>query len=264
MNNMPARTYKLLKDGKGIFLAYDQGLEHGPIDFNLENINPEYVINIAEKGDYNAIILHHGIAEKYYSHHPHKNKVPLIIKLNGKTKLGKEIVSSQVCSVKRALNLGASGVGYTIYPGSPYEHLMLKEFGSIVEKAHDNGLAVVAWIYPRGNNIDELSTANIAYAARIGLELGADIIKLKYNNDLEGFKWAVKAAGKAKVMVAGGEKLGERELLKRTYDIIQAGASGLAIGRNVWQSNKPLKITKALKEIIFNNKKVDEVIRLLK
>lgn len=257
---MPARTYKLLKHGKAIFLAYDQGLEHGPKDFNLENINPEYVIDIAEKGGYNAIILHHGIVEKYYSH---KRKVPLIIKLNGKTNLGHELVSSQVCSVKRALNLGASGVGYTIYPGSPYEHLMFKEFGSIVEEAHKNGLAVVAWIYPRGNNIDELSTENIAYAARIGLELGADIIKLKYNNDFEGFKWAVKAAGKAKVMVAGGEKLRERELLQRTYDIMQAGASGLAIGRNVWQSNKPLKITKALKEIIFDNKKIEEVIKLL-
>ncbi len=256
---MPARTYNLLKDGKGLFLAYDQGLEHGPTDFNLKNIDPEYIIDIAEKGEYNAVILQHGIAEKYYSS---DNKVPLIVKLNGKTSPRKEAVSTQVCSVKRAIDLGASGVGYTIYLGSPHEHLMFQEFGRIVEEAHNQGLAVIAWVY-LDQNMDGMSTQNMAYAARIGLELGADIIKIKYNNDLEGFKWAVKAAGKAKVMVAGGFKKDEKELLQTAHDLMKAGASGMAIGRNVWQSKEPLKVTKALKEIIFNNKKPEQVFKLL-
>lgn len=257
---MPARTYNLLKHGKGIFLAYDQGLEHGPTDFNLENVDPKKIVDIAEKGEYNALILQHGIAEKYYSQ---KTKVPLILKLNGKTSFRKQAISTQVCSVKRALDLGASSVGYTIYLGSPHEPLMFQEFGKIVEEAHNKGLAVVAWVYLDKSNIDGMSTANMAYAARVGLELGADIIKIKYNNDLEGFEWAVKAAGKAKVVVAGGGKIDERQLLQRTHDLMNAGASGLAIGRNIWQSKEPLKLTAALKEIIFNNKNPDEAAKFL-
>ena len=76
---------KIMHNEKSLLIAYDQGLEHGPTDFNLNNINPDYVLKIAEKGKYNAIILHHGIAEKYYD--KHNATVPLIIKLNGKTNL---------------------------------------------------------------------------------------------------------------------------------------------------------------------------------
>ncbi len=85
-----------LKNGKGLLLAYDQGFEHGPsTDFNEKNIDPNYVLDIAVKGQFTGVVLHKGIAEKYYN-----SKIPLIIKLNGKTSLPKgEPISSQVCSV---------------------------------------------------------------------------------------------------------------------------------------------------------------------
>jgi len=96
------------------------------------------------------------------------------------------------------------------------------------------------------------------------LELGAYILKMKYNGDKEGLKWIVKCAGKAKISIAGGHKADEKEFLTELKDALGAGAVGMAVGRNVWQHNKPLSITKAIKKIIFENKSVKEAIKLLK
>lgn len=257
------KMYRLLSGGRSLILAYDQGLEHGPTDFNLDNVNPNYFLDIAEKGGFNAVVLHHGIAEKYYQNY--RDRLRLILKLNGKTNIAKvEPYSAQICSVDRAVKLGAEAVGYTVYVGSPREDEIFNEFGKVVEKAHDYGIPVVAWMYPRGPFVpNDTTTEILAYAARVGLELGADILKMKYNHDKEGFKWVVKAAGKCKVIVAGGHKEAEDELLQQARDIIDAGAAGMAIGRNIWQNKEPLKITKALKKIIIENKSVKEAMKII-
>lgn len=243
---------KVTKKNKALFLAYDQGLEHGPIDFNDKNVDPAYILDIAKKGGYNAIIFQKGIAEKYNSEIK-KSRVPLIIKLNGKTSLFKgEPISRQLCTVREAIKLGAVAVGYTIYIGSDYEDEMLQEFENIQRQAHKAGLPVIVWIYPRGKSVKGKSkTELMAYAARTGLEIGADIIKIRYEGSVKDLAWAVKSAGKTKVVVAGGVKKGEKVLLKQVKEIMQAGCIGLAIGRNVWQNKKPLEITKKIKKVIW-------------
>ena len=249
---MKIKLNKLLKKGKTLFLADDQGLEHGPADFNKKNIDPNSIIQIAKKGKFNGIVFQKGIAEKYQEEIK-KSKIPLIIKLNGKTNLFKgEPISRQICSVSEAITLGASAVGYTIYIGSKYENEMLSEFGKIEEEAHKKGIPVIAWVYPRGKFIKGKSKKDLmAYAARTGLETGADIVKINYNQNSKDLAWAVKSAGKTKVVIAGGTKKGEEELLKQAKEIIDSGAIGLAIGRNVWQHEKPLEITKKIKKIIW-------------
>jgi len=104
-----------LRKDRGIILAYDQGLEHGPSkDFNATNVDPTKIIEMAEKGGFTGLVFQKGVAENYY-----RGKVPLILKLNGKTSLpGGEPFARQICSVKQAIDLGAKAVGYTIYPGS--------------------------------------------------------------------------------------------------------------------------------------------------
>ena len=244
---------KILKKGKALYLAYVQGLEHGPeVDFNDKNIDPLYVLNIAEKGKYQGIVFQKGIAEKY-SKEIKKSKIPLIIKLNGKTKLFKgEPLSRQLCTVEEAVKLNAKAVGYTIYIGSKYENIMMKEFAEIEERAHEKGLPLIAWVYPRGSSVkDPTSRQNMSYSARVALELGADIVKLQYNGNPKDLNWAVKSAGKTKLVVAGGIKTNEKHLLKQVQDIIKSGAIGLAIGRNVWQHPKPLEITKKIQKIIW-------------
>lgn len=243
---------KITKKGKALFLAYDQGLEHGPTDFNDKNVDPNYIIKIAKKGKYTGIIFQKGIAEKY-NKEIRKSKIPLIIKLNGKTNLLKgEPVSRQLCTVDEAIKLGAKAVGYTIYFGSEHEPEMLSEFEDIEREAHKKGLPVIIWAYPRGKGVEGKSSSELmAYATRASLEIGADIVKIVYNGNPSALEWAVKSAGKTKVVIAGGVKENETEFLFQVKNIIKSGAIGLAVGRNVWQSKNPLDITKKIKKIIW-------------
>lgn len=245
---------KITKQGKALFLAYDQGMEHGPTDFNEENVDPLKVLEIADSGYFTGVILQKGIAEKYYAGGNYK--VPLIVKLNGKTNLVKDLdpYSAQVCSVKEALSYWAAAVGYTIYVGSIFESKMTEEFGKIEQEAEEAQIPVVAWMYPRGKNVpDENDPKVIAYAARVGLELGADIVKVRYTGDIASFKWVIQSAGKTKVVVMGGSKEPEEVFLQKTKEVMETGAIGLAVGRNVWQHPKPLEISKKIAEIIWGH-----------
>ncbi len=258
----------LTKNSRSILLAYDQGMEHGPIDFNLLNLNPKYIFDLAKETNLNGLIVLPGIAEKYHNKFQLFSKLNLIIKINAKSNLysPKDPYSPILCNVARAVSLGAKAIGYTIYPGSKYESKMFKEFSEVVEDAHKYKLPVIAWMYPRGSEIiDELSTNNNAYAARIGLELGADMLKIKYNGDIEGLRWIVANSGKAKVLIAGGLKTDSDEsFLKMVKDVIDAGATGLAIGRNFWQHKNPKNIINATKSIVYDNKTIDEALSILK
>ena len=118
---------KITTKGKAIYLAYDHGLEHGAADFDEKSIDPNYILDLAEKAGFNAVVLQKGLALDYWKEE--KSRVPLILKLNGKTNLYKgEALALQECSIEFAKEIGASGVGYTIYLGSQFEAEMLKEF----------------------------------------------------------------------------------------------------------------------------------------
>ncbi len=249
---MKKELNSILIEKRAMYLAYDQGMEHGPIEFNENNVDPSYIIEIAKSGRYNGIIFQKGIAEKY-NREIRKSKVPLIIKLNGKTNLyNGEPLSRQLCNVKEAIKLGASAVGYTIYLGSKYESIMLQEFEKIEEEAHKKRIPVIAWIYPRGKSVEHKDDGELmAYSARTALELGADIVKIKYNGDIKDLKWAVKSAGKTRVVVAGGNKVKEKEFLREVSEVIKSGAMGVAVGRNVWQSKDPIEISEKIRKIVF-------------
>lgn len=242
----------ITKNGKAIFLAYDQGMEHGPTDFNEESVDPKKVLKIADSGYFTGVILQKGIAENYYDSKEYR--VPLIVKLNGKTNLLKDQdpYSPQVCSVKEALSYGAKAVGYTIYIGSEHESKMIAEFGKIEQEAEEAGIPVIAWMYPRGRNVtDETDPKVIAYAARVGMELGADIVKVRYTGDPVSFRWVVRAAGKTKVVMMGGSKESEVIFLDKVKTVMEAGAIGVAVGRNIWQAEKPLEIAQKLAEAVY-------------
>lgn len=245
---------KITRKGRALFLAYDQGMEHGPSDFDGENIDPNYILKIGLDGEYTGVIFQKGIAEKYYPQEL-KEKLSLIVKLNGKTNLVKtqEPYSPMLCTVDEALNLGAYAVGYTLYIGSEFEEQMLKELADVVRSAHEKNIPVIGWMYPRGKNVpDPLDSKIIAYASRVGLEVGCDLVKVSYPGNLETTKYVVESAGKTGVIIAGGKKESEEKFLEMAKTVMEAGAKGLAVGRNIWQSEKPLEITEKLKKIIFN------------
>lgn len=246
----------IIKNGKCLLLAYDQGFEHGPEDFNETNVDPEYIVKIAqEAGVYTGIVFQAGVAERYYTAGP--GMPLLLVKLNGKTSFhkGEEPLSLQLCSVATAKEMGAVAVGYTIYVGSEHEEVMMQEFRKIVEESHELGMQVVAWMYPRGKHVEgkESSKEVVAYAARLGMELGADVVKLPYTGDTESYKWVVKNAGRTKVVVQGGSKKSPEDFLQEISDIMKAGAAGMAIGRNIWQGENPVELSRKISQLVFSS-----------
>lgn len=240
------------KNGRVMLLAYDQGFEHGPTDFDEKSVDPNYVMEIARSGDFTGVIFQEGVAARYYANGA--ERVPLIVKLNGKTSFqGEEPLSLALCTVDKAIELGAKAVGYTVYVGSEYEEQMLVEFSRIEDEAHAKGLIVIAWMYPRGKKVEGKQTTKetLAYAARLGMELNADFVKIAYSGDVESFKWVVAAAGKTKVLAQGGKKMAWPELEVEVKGALTAGAVGIAVGRNVWQDPNPKEIAKKLAELIF-------------
>src|SRR3989344_1597595 len=121
MKDKTSHLGKIVRNGKVLILAMDQGMEHGPRDFNAKNISPEYVCDIASRGGFTGFAIQKGVARQYKENY--SGKVPLILKLNGRTEIvpKDEAYSPQICSVKQAVALGADAVGYTIYVGSPRE-----------------------------------------------------------------------------------------------------------------------------------------------
>jgi len=253
------RMSAFLKNGRSVLLAYDQGLEHGPsTDFEDRNIDPSFVMDLAAKGGFSGVIFQKGVAERFYD-----GRVPLIVKVNGKSALVKgDPISRQVCSVEYAISLGAKGIGYTIYLGSEHEAKMFAEFGRIQEQAHERGLPAIAWVYPRGAGVaNDTSKEVVSYAARAALELGADAAKIKYTGDSQTFSWAVKAGAGMKVFMSGGPKAPTDEaFLRQVQGAIDAGATGLAVGRNAWQNVQPLKMAESLRKLILEGVRVDKLV----
>ena len=167
-------------------LPIDQGLEHGPMDFfvNPDALDPDYQFRLARDGKFSAIALHIGLAEKYF--HEYAGDVPLILKLNGKTSIppDNEAFSALTGTVEDAVRLGADAVGYTIYVGSPAQDRDFDQFLEVRQDAQDLGMPVIVWAYPRGDSVAKKggkeSLFAIDYAARVALELGADVVKVNY------------------------------------------------------------------------------------
>jgi class I fructose-bisphosphate aldolase len=245
--------------GTLLVLPIDQGLEHGPVDFfvNPEALDPDYQFRLARDGKFSAIALHIGLAEKYF--HEYAGDVPLILKLNGKTSIppDAEAFSALTGTVEDAVRLGADAVGYTIYVGSPAQDRDFDQFLEVRQDAERLGMPVIVWAYPRGDSVGKKggkeSLYAIDYAARVALELGADIVKLNYPvasekdqqspapyNTLKlgpdaAFRKVVESAGRALVLVSGGEKVDDAELLRKVRSSMDAGATGIIFGRNLWQ-----------------------------
>ena len=248
-----ADTSRIEIKGKVMLLAYDQGMEHGPVDFNEKSVDPNYIMKIAQNGDFTGVVFQEGVAAKYYKK---ESGVPLIVKLNGKTSFqGEEPLSLQLCTVKKAAEMGAVGVGYTIYVGSQFEEQMMVEFSRIEDEAHERGMIVIAWMYPRGRKVAgrENDRDVVAYGARLALEMNADFVKIPYTGDSESFSWAVRAAGKTGVLAQGGKKVDWENLEEEVRGVMQAGAAGIAIGRNVWQDENPNEVSKRLAEIVYKD-----------
>jgi class I fructose-bisphosphate aldolase len=247
-------------NGTLMLLPIDQGLEHGPIDFfaNPDSIDPDYVLRLALEGKFSGIAYHIGLAEKYHKHYA--GKVPLLLKLNGKTTIPSDddAFSSLTSSVEDAVRLGADAVGYTLYVGSPAQADDIAQLNEVRRECDRFGMPLVIWGYPRGSAVKarggQESQYAIEYAARVACEVGADIVKLNvpiwepekaslspkpYNtlqlSERESLDRVVRAAGRTLVLVSGGSKLSDEDMMSKAKVAMEAGCVGLIFGRNMWQ-----------------------------
>lgn len=263
-------------NGTLMVLPIDQGIEHGPIDF-LENpaaADPEFQWELALEGGYNAIACHYALARQYMK--KYAGKVPLILKLNGRSNIPSEdeAFSTLVSTVEEAVYLGADAVGYTLYVGSPRQDMDIEQFAQVREECERFGMPVIVWSYPRGSAIEKKggrdSLYAVDYASRLAHEFGADIIKLNmpkhgskdaeqpkpYNSmqwtDEEGVRRVVKTAQRSLVLFSGGSKLGDEDLLNKVTLAMESGATGLIFGRNMWQRKMEdaLAVTAKVKDIL--------------
>ncbi len=269
--------------GRLMLFAGDQKIEHLNKDFHGEGIaeddgDPIHLFRIASKGKIGVFATQLGLIARYGNDFP---TVPYLVKFNSKTNLVKtdqrDPLSTSMMSMdalmrfKRSNKLNICGIGYTIYLGSEYEHIMLNEAAKYVFEAHQNGLVTVLWIYPRGQSVkDEKDPAIIAGAAGVAACLGSDFVKVnapkKEGEDSANLlKQAVMAAGRTKLVCAGGSSTDAEKFLTGLHKQIHAGgASGNATGRNIHQKplDEAVRFCNAIYAITVENKSVEEAVKI--
>ena len=266
-----------LKNGKLIILPIDQGLEHGPLNFfgNPDSKFPRFQYELALRGGFNAIALHYGLARNYLREYA--GEIPLILKINGKTNIPNddEAFSSLTATVEDSVRLGADAIGYTLFVGSPRQDDDMAQLCEVRQECERYAMPLIVWAYPRGAAINVKGGRDsfyaVDYAARVAEELGADVVKVNfpkidaekdkaapapYNtlkiDEAAAFKQVVQSAGRALVLVSGGTKISDEDLLKKVRLSMEAGATGLIFGRNMWQRpmDAALALTEQVKKIM--------------
>jgi predicted phospho-2-dehydro-3-deoxyheptonate aldolase len=259
MNEGKTRRIKRImqKDNRTVIVPMDHGVTIGPIQ-GLTNM--QVITNQLVKGGVDAILVHKGIAKRVDT-----SNAGLIVMLSGMSNLSPNVNAKvQVCSVQEAIHIGADAVSVHVNVGAQDEDKMLQNLGKVAEECDIFGLPLLAMMYPRGPKIqNEHAPDVVAHAARIGAELGADIIKTNYTGDIETFKAVIESCP-SPVVIAGGPKCkSPEEILQTTSDSIKAGAAGLSIGRNVFQCESPTQILKALVAIVHQNSTVEQALKIL-
>ena len=269
--------------GRLMLFACDQKIEHMNGDFygegiDIADLDPEHLFQIGSQGVCGVLAGQRGLIARYAADYPEIN---YLVKMNSKTNLVKtaqsDPYSPQLHDLEAVLAMRENGVnvvglGYTIYLGSEYEAAMVSEAGQLIAEAHENGLIVVLWIYPRGKAVtDEKAPELIAGAAGVALCLGADFVKVnppKASDDktsAENLAIASVAAGRTGLVCAGGSTVDAQTFLTQLHEQIHVGgACGNATGRNIHQRSldEAVRLTKAISAITLADYSVEDALKV--
>ena len=218
----------------------DHGVSIGPIH-GLEDM--ARIVDDVSQGEADAVLVHAGIAKTVDT-----KRLGLILHLSGATRLSSDPNwKTQVSTIKEALRLGADAVSVHINVG-----------------CDDLGVPTLAMMYPRGPGVkNEHLFDVVSHAARLGYELGADIVKTNYTGDIDSFRNVIETV-KVPVVIAGGPRASnDKEALQMISDSIKAGAAGVSIGRNVFQHDDPTRMTMALVDIVHNGATASQALSIL-
>ncbi len=241
--------------GNIVIVPMDHGTTVGPV---RGIIDMSRAVHQVSQGGANAVLMHQGmVSSGYRGRGP---DIGLIVHLSASTSLTSDSNrKSLVCSVERAIQLGADAVSIHINIANKYEAEMLKDFGDVSEKCYYWGMPLLAMVYPRGEKIkNEYEVSLVKHAARIGCEMGADIVKVSYTGSPATFQQVVEGTD-IPVIIAGGPKMDtDEEILEMARGAMEAGGAGLSIGRNVFQHHDPRGMIEALSIIVKGTSSVEE------
>ena len=249
MQGKEIRLKRLRKHSDRLLIVpMDHGVSSGPIH-GLKDFQSS--IQSVIQGGADAIILHNGLA-KQVAGIINPAECEIIMHLSASTSLSpyanrKGLVSS----VQHAIRQGVSAVSVHVNLGERYEFEMLRDLGKVAEECDQWEIPLLAMMYVRdGKKESEYDPEKVSHAARIAEELGADIVKVNYTGTTEGFA-EVCSSVKIPVLIAGGPKTGSStEFLAMVSDAIRAGAAGVSIGRNIFQSSHPTQLVGKIRKIL--------------
>ncbi|WP_455391994.1 2-amino-3,7-dideoxy-D-threo-hept-6-ulosonate synthase [[Eubacterium] cellulosolvens] len=235
---------------KFVIVPMDHGVTSGPIK-GLVNINE--TIGKVSKGGATAVVLHKGMVGVGFSEVA--RELGFILHLSASSKMGLDSNAKVlVASVEEALQMGADAVSVHINIGAETEKDMLRDLGQVSHKCKEWQVPLLAMMYPRGPEIDDpFAVELVKQVARLGAELGADIIKTNYTGSADTFEEVVKGCP-VPVIIAGGPKIeSDHEVLEIVQEAMLAGAAGVSIGRNVFQHRNITGMTRAIARIVLED-----------
>ena len=249
------------KSKRSVIVPMDHGVTLGPVR-GLEDMRK--AVNAVAEGGANAVLLHKGIV--FAGHRGYGKDIGLILHISASTNLGPDPLNKVlVASVEEGIKLGADAISIHVNVGAENEPEMLESLGAVAMECEEWGMPLLAMMYPRGPKVkSEHDAEMVKHAARVGAELGADIIKTNYTGDPDSFKEVVRSCP-VPVIIAGGPKANtDEEVLQMVEGAIEAGASGVSIGRNIFQHDDPTKMTQAISKIVHEGFSAKEALEILK
>jgi fructose-bisphosphate aldolase/2-amino-3,7-dideoxy-D-threo-hept-6-ulosonate synthase len=253
-----ARLTRVSTDDRYLIVPMDHGITLGAVA-GLADI--ESTIDAVTSGGADAVLTQKGIAPRV---HDNANGAGYIVHLNGSTTVGPDSNDKRITgSVEEALRAGADAVSVHVNVGSDYEGKQIEDLSRISEEAHRYGVPVLAMTYARGAHLDgedpEHDPEYLAHAARLGEELGADVIKTAYSGDGDSFRQVVDAT-RLPVVIAGGSRGTDRRTVEMVRGAMDAGAAGVSMGRSIFQHEKPEAITRAVAAVLHDDRSVEEAL----
>ena len=247
LNNRLAR---IIKNGKVVMLAVDHGYFQGPTT-GLEN--PKQLLrSLIPNSD--ALMITRGLLRTTINS---QSNIPIVLRVSGGTSILKELSNEEITtSIEEAIRLNASAITSSIFVGGEYEKQSLVNLSRIVNEGERYGIPVLA-VTAVGKDMNR-DARYLGLACRIAAELGAHVVKTYY---CENFEQVVKGCP-IPIVIAGGKKIPERDALQLAYNSIKSGAIGVDMGRNIFQSENPIAMIKAVRGVIHNNFSVSQAYEL--
>lgn len=247
-------------DGRGIVVPMDHGVSSGPLD---GLVRPSESVARVREGGADSVVVHKGLVPIVA---PELGGLGFWLHVSASTSLNPDPNDKRiVATVDEALRMGADGLSIHVNVGAATESRMVEDMGRIAGDCARAGLPLLAMMYPRGPAIrDPHDVELVRTVARLGAELGADVLKVPYTGSAETFREVVRCVDVPVVISGGPRAERDEDFLRMAAGCVEAGGAGLSVGRNLWQHRDPTRMTRAVHRIVHERVSLDDVLHELR